>query len=40
MITGDVMINKMKIFNAGPAPVISAIWEQLNIGKNLDRLLP
>jgi transposase len=40
MITGDIMINKMKIFNAGPAPVISAIWEQLNIGKNLDKLLP
>jgi transposase len=39
MITGDVMINNMKIFNTGLAPVISAIWEQLNIGKNLDTFL-
>lgn len=33
------MINHMKIYHAGPAPVISAIWEQLGIGKILDTLL-
>jgi len=33
------MINSMKVYNVGPFPAISAIWEQPGIGRILDSVL-